>query len=63
MEAIRLKIKMSCNNQQHMITIIYSLFDKLMEQSHKKIGATHGFDANSVFCRTNAYAFCGAVLH
>jgi hypothetical protein len=25
------------NNQQHMITILYLSFDKLMEQSHKKL--------------------------
>jgi hypothetical protein len=43
---------MSCNNQQRMITIIYLSVDKLMEQS-QKIGATHGFDANSVFCPSN----------
>jgi hypothetical protein len=43
---------MSCNNQQSMITIIYLSVDKFMEQS-QKIGVTHGFDTNSVFCPTD----------
>jgi hypothetical protein len=36
-----------------MIRITYLSFNKLMEQSHKKIVATHGFDANRVFCPTD----------
>jgi hypothetical protein len=44
---------MSHNNQQSVITIFYLLVDKLMDTSHKKIGAPHGFDANSVFHPTN----------
>jgi hypothetical protein len=36
-----------------------TLFDKLMEQSHKKIGATHGFDANSVSAAPMHMPFAG----
>jgi hypothetical protein len=50
---ILLEIKLSCNNQQRVIAIFYLLVDKLMDQSHTKIGAPHGFDANSVFRPTN----------
>jgi hypothetical protein len=46
---------MSCNNQQSLITIFYSLVDKLMILITQKIGVTHGFDANSVLCPTNAW--------
>ena len=28
---------MPCNNQQHMVTKLYLSFNKLMEQSHKKL--------------------------
>ena len=46
---------MSHNNQQSVITIFYLLVNKLMDMITQKIGAPHGFDANSVFCPTNGW--------
>jgi hypothetical protein len=44
---------MLCNNQQHKITIIYLPAKKIDGLIMQKNGATHGFDANSVFHPTD----------